>query len=84
MLETGVAHEKSFASFFFLIDCFVLLNVQHILRVPLLKEDLLWDDPLPSSTAVPFNPKKAAPINIIQRKWGQRLTGDMIPIRYVQ
>ena len=52
------------------------------MRVPIFKEDLIWDNPLPRSVAVPLKATQA-PVNIIQRKWGQSLTGDMIPIRYV-
>ena len=53
------------------------------MRVPIFKEDLIWDNPLPRSVAVPLKETTQAPVNIIQRKWGQSLTGDMIPIRYV-
>ena len=54
-----------------------------LMRVPMLKEELQWDDPLPESTAAPYNPEASPPPLIIQRKWGQQLIGDMIPKRYV-
>jgi hypothetical protein len=52
-----------------------------LMRVPIFKEELVWDDPLPASTATPHDESLAEPIFVSQRKWGQQLKGDMIPTR---
>jgi hypothetical protein len=53
-----------------------------LMRVPIFKEELVWDDPLPASTATPYDDKSLVePIVVAQRKWGQQLVGDMIPTR---
>jgi hypothetical protein len=53
-----------------------------LMRVPIFKEDRLEYDPLPASTATPYDESLAKPIVVSQRKWGQQLVGDMIPTRY--
>lgn len=52
-----------------------------LMRVPIFKEELVWDDPLPASTATPYDESLAETIVIPHRKWGQQLVGDMIPTR---
>lgn len=52
-----------------------------LMRVPIFKEELVWDDPLPASTATPYDESLTETIVIPQRKWGQQLVGDMIPTR---
>lgn len=54
------------------------------LRVPRFCEDSFRDTPLPESYAVPFDKANAPTIEIAERKYGQRLSGDMIPKREVQ
>jgi hypothetical protein len=51
------------------------------LRVPRFSEDVFLDKPLPAS----FSKRSDAPkVSIVDRKYGQRLTGDMIPMRQIQ
>ena len=52
------------------------------MRVPILDEERKWHCPLPESTAEPYDLKNNQRVLISQRKWGQQLTGDMIPQRY--
>jgi hypothetical protein len=54
------------------------------LRVPRFNEDLVTIAPLPDSYAKTYDPLKADPIRIVDRKYGQRLEGDMIPMRDIQ
>lgn len=54
------------------------------LRVPRFNEDLFTVAPLEESFAKPYDPSKAEPIQVIDRKYGQRLEGDMIPMRDIQ
>jgi hypothetical protein len=51
------------------------------MRVPVFKEEQYYDDPLPASTAEPYEASKAGSINIVERKYGQYLIGDMVPTR---
>ena len=53
-----------------------------LLRVPRFCEDLYEDYPLPSSYCKPADFKISVPVT--ERKYGQRLTGDMIPQREIQ
>lgn len=57
---------------------------KYLLRVPRFKEDYFKDTPLPESFAEPFDKLNAPPIKIAERKYGQRLEGDMIPMRSIQ
>lgn len=56
---------------------------QYLLRVPVFKEERFYDDPLPSSHAERFDSSTVGNINVIDRKYGQLLKGDMIPSRWV-
>ena len=51
------------------------------MRVPVFKEERFHDDPVPSSFAEPFDRSKFGEINIVDRKFGQLLEGEMIPRR---
>ena len=54
------------------------------LRVPRFNEDLFSVAPLPESYAMPYDPSKAMSHHVVDRKYGQRLEGDMIPMRDIQ
>ncbi|GKY95063.1 hypothetical protein MPSEU_000470500 [Mayamaea pseudoterrestris] len=54
------------------------------LRVPRFNEDLITINPLPESYAKAYDPSKAPPIHFVDHKYGQRLEGDMIPMRDIQ
>lgn len=54
------------------------------LRVPHFNEELFSVAPLPQSFARPYDASSAPPIHIVDRKYGQRLEGDMIPMRDIQ
>lgn len=55
-----------------------------LVRVPRFCEDLYEDYPLPSSSGIPFDPKATTPVSVKERKFGQALCGDMIPLREIQ
>ena len=55
-----------------------------IIRIPRVSLDLFQDYPLPESFANVFQKRTAKPIVITERKFGQHLTGDMIPVREIQ
>ena len=55
-----------------------------LLKVPHFNEDLFWDDPLPQSSARPDSPENRESNNIVEKKYGQSLRGDMIPQREIQ
>lgn len=55
-----------------------------LLRVPRFCEDLYEDYPLPTSSCAPIDRKAMAPVSINERKFGQRLRGEMIPQREIQ
>jgi hypothetical protein len=55
-----------------------------MLRVPRFKEDLFPDYPLHTSTAIPVENQSMNDTRIDQRKYGQNLQGDMIPMREIQ
>jgi hypothetical protein len=57
---------------------------RHAVRVPRFSEDLYDDIPLPSSTCAPVDADSAAPIRMEEVKFGQNLSGDMIPKREMQ
>jgi hypothetical protein len=57
---------------------------KYLLRVPRFMEDEFTDIPLPTSYAEANNPDNATPVTIAERKFGQNLSGDMIPVREVQ
>jgi hypothetical protein len=42
------------------------------------------DIPLPTLYAEAYDPDTATPVTITERKFGQNLSGDMIPVREVQ
>jgi hypothetical protein len=54
------------------------------LRVPRFNEDLFSVAPLPQSFAEPYSQSKAGVVRVVDRKYGQRLEGDMIPRRDIQ
>uniref|UniRef100_A0A7S3P546 C2 domain-containing protein n=1 Tax=Amphora coffeiformis TaxID=265554 RepID=A0A7S3P546_9STRA len=55
----------------------------HLLRVPMLHTDIVFDVPTPASSAEPvFSAASAVPVK--HRKFGQFLEGDMIPKREVE
>lgn len=56
---------------------------KYLLNVPNFCIEKYPSYPLPSSTARPFEDPKLE-INIVDRKYGQKLTGDMIPTREFQ
>jgi len=56
---------------------------EFLLRVPRFCEDLFEDYPLPASYCSPIDPKKMA-VTPKERKYGQLLKGDMIPMREIQ
>ena len=55
---------------------------KYLLRVPRFCEDLYEDYPLPASYCRPVDSKISVPVT--ERKYGQRLFGDMIPQREIQ
>jgi hypothetical protein len=57
---------------------------EFLLRVPRFMEDQLVDHPLPDSFAVPYNKSTAPLLNIVGKKYSQKLEGDMIPKRHIQ
>lgn len=56
---------------------------KYLINVPVFNNDLYWDNPLPQSSAMPC-PKKLEPVSIVEKKYGQNLSGDMIPKREIQ
>lgn len=54
------------------------------LSVPRFCTDNFRDTPLPESYAEPYDPKSSSTVTIAERVYGQRLSGDMIPMREVQ
>jgi len=56
----------------------------HIVRVPHFNESFFSDFPMPVSHSEFYNPKKHGEVVIAERKYGQRLSGDMIPNREIQ
>eukprot|EP00934_Nitzschia_sp_Nitz4_P000987 Nitzschia sp. Nitz4//scaffold248_size28759//12858//16752//NITZ4_008109-RA/size28759-snap-gene-0.10-mRNA-1//-1//CDS//3329543992//987//frame0 len=57
---------------------------EFLMRVPVLKEERYYDDPLPSSYATRGDPTATKNVNIVERKYGQLLRGDMIPEREIR
>jgi len=55
-----------------------------IIRIPRVSLDLFHDTPLPQSFARVFQKNTSDPITVIERKFGQHLSGDMIPVRDIQ
>jgi len=55
-----------------------------IIRIPRVSLDLFRNTPLPQSFARVFQKNTSAPITVTERKFGQRLSGDMIPLRDIQ
>lgn len=55
-----------------------------LLRVPRFSEELYTDTPLPDSSATPYDADHAEAIVVKDRKYGQHLDGDMIPMRDIQ
>lgn len=55
-----------------------------IIRIPRVSLDLFRDMPLPQSFARVFQKNTSAPITVTERKFGQHLSGDMIPLRDIQ
>lgn len=55
-----------------------------IFKIPRVSLDLLSDIPLPESCAKVFQTRTAEPVVVTERKFGQHLTGDMIPVREIQ
>lgn len=52
------------------------------MRVPIFKEEKSYDDPLLTSIAEPYcETNRKELINIVARKYGQQLLGDMVPFR---
>lgn len=51
------------------------------MRVPVFKEERYCHDPLPTSFSEPFDALQFGEINVVERKYGQILKGDMIPER---
>ena len=46
--------------------------------------EMYQDRPLPESSAEPYNKESAEPVVISEKKYGQRLTGDMVMKREIQ
>ena len=58
---------------------------EHLVKVPVLHEDLFFDIPSPDSSAMPFKEEYiTTPVPVKERKYGQILEGDMIPQRECQ
>jgi hypothetical protein len=55
-----------------------------LMRVPLFREAMYQDVPLPESFTVPYVASDAEPVVVNDRKYGQNLFGDMIPQRDIQ
>lgn len=55
--------------------------LQHLIRVPVFKEQRYTSIPLSGGSAEPFEKSEAPPINIVRHVDGQYLSGDMIPRR---
>jgi len=55
-----------------------------IVRIPRVSLDLYRDIPLPRSSANLFQRRTSDPIIVSERKFGQDLKGDMIPVRDIQ
>ena len=55
---------------------------KYLIENPVFNEDLYWDTPLPESSASPC--KDPPSIEIAETRYGQQLTGDMIPEREIQ
>lgn len=55
-----------------------------IVRIPRVSLDQYPDTPLPRSSANLFQRKTSDPIIVSERKFGQDLKGDMIPVRDIQ
>ena len=54
------------------------------MRVPVFKEELYYDDPLGESAAKPCTAEEIRALQSaarVEKKYGQRLHGDMIPKR---
>ncbi|KAG7350731.1 C2 domain containing protein [Nitzschia inconspicua] len=54
---------------------------QHLIRVPVFKEERYHSIPLAGGSAEPYDKSKSPPINIVKHVDGQYLSGDMIPKR---
>lgn len=52
-----------------------------LIENPVFNEDLYWDTPLPESSATPCTDPPV--FNIAEKRFGQKLTGDMVPEREV-
>jgi hypothetical protein len=57
---------------------------KYLIRVPRFREALYQDIPLPESSAKPYVASDAEAIVITDRKYGQNLSGDMVPQRDIQ
>lgn len=55
--------------------------LQHLIRVPVFKEQRYKSIPLSGGSVEPFKKSEAPPINIVRYVDGQYLSGDMIPRR---
>jgi hypothetical protein len=55
-----------------------------LIVIPKINLDLLPDFPLPESFANVHDSKSVPPIKVTERKFGQHLKGDMIPVREIQ
>jgi hypothetical protein len=55
-----------------------------LLAMPRFCEETFRDVPLPESFARPFPESEASQVIIAEKKYGQNLSGDMIPIREIQ
>ena len=54
---------------------------KYLIETSVFNEDLFWDTPLPESYATPCTDPPS--INIVETRYGQQLTGDMVPQREV-
>jgi hypothetical protein len=57
---------------------------KYLIRVPRFREALYQDIPLPESSATPYVESDADAIVFTDRKYGQNLSGDMVPQRDIQ
>lgn len=55
-----------------------------LIRIPRVSLDLFQDMPLPQSFARVFQKNTSEPITVVERKFGQHVSGDMIPVRDIQ
>jgi hypothetical protein len=55
-----------------------------LVSVPRFKTALYWDNPLPESSAVPYDRSAGQCVNIAEKKFGQTLSGDMVMKRDIQ